>query len=82
MEESSNKRKIETTRWIWFNEVVTSNWKKSIKPWISKNIKSISIENPNSNEYNPNAKYLKDLKVEIIWTEWHSDTLLNFIKNI
>lgn len=82
MEKGSNKRKIETTRWIWFFEETDENWKTEMKPWFWKNLISISVENPNSAEYNPKKDYIKDLKVEIIWTEWHSDTLLNFIKNI
>lgn len=82
MEKGSKKRKIETTRWIWYIETIDEKWVKTIKPDIWKDIKRISIETTDSTEYNPSKGYLKDLKVEIIWTEWNSETLLNFIKNI
>ena len=82
MEKSSKKRKIETVRWIWFQETVNNKWKKILKPDFWENIERISIELNNSADYNPSKSYLKDLKVEIIWTEWNSETLLNFIKNI
>ncbi len=82
MEKGSKKKKIEITRWIWLFETTDKKWKKRLWADIWENIKRISIENWDSSEYNPSKNYLKDLKVEIIWTEWHSETLLNFIKNI
>lgn len=81
MEKGSKKRKIETVRWIWFQETVNKKWKKVIKPDFWENIDRISIETQDSSEYSPSKKYLKDLKVEIIWTEWHGEDLLNFIRN-
>ena len=82
MEKSSKKRKIEIIRWIWFQETFDNKWKKILKPDFWKDIDKISIESENSADYNLSKAYLKDLKVEIIWTEWNSETLLNFIKNI
>jgi len=82
MEKSSKKRKIEIIRWIWFQETFDNKWKKILKPDFWKDINKISIELENSADYNLSKAYLKDLKVEIIWTEWNSETLLNFIKNI
>lgn len=82
MEKGSKKRKIETVRWIWFQETVNNKWKKILKPDFWENIERISIELNNSSDYSPSKSYLKDLKVEIIWIEWNNETLLNFIKNI
>ena len=80
MEKSSKKRKIETVRWIWFQETVNNKWKKILKPDFWKDIDKISIESENSADYNLSKAYLKDLKVEIIWTEWHSEDLLKLIR--
>ncbi len=81
MEKGSKKRKIEYTRWIWI-KVIEWEWSKKVKtPWISENITSLSVETEDSSEYDPNKQYLKNLKVEIKWIEWNSDSFMNFIRS-